>query len=160
MVHVVNLTRLKKWCIHLSRSLLLESLNHLSSVITKIPRHSCICEFLVISQQYLKNQSNTFTYLRTSRIIWTVSAELKSPIYSRICKLTQSEQYHHQFNVPMYLWTFSTVYTVLSDMANYLKANMNNYIQLQTAAIFFLSSLYLKQGIDSVYVMVGFICKG
>ena len=41
-----------------------------------------------------------------------------------------------------------------------LKANMNSYIQLQTAAIFFLSSLYLKQGIDSVYVMVGFICKG
>ena len=40
------------------------------------------------------------------------------------------------------------------------KANMNSYIQLQTAAIFFLSSLYLKQGIDSVYVMVGFICKG
>ena len=41
-----------------------------------------------------------------------------------------------------------------------LKANMNSYIQLQTAAIFFLSSLYLKQGIDSVYVMVVFICKG
>ena len=40
------------------------------------------------------------------------------------------------------------------------KANMNSYIQLQTATIFFLSSLYLKQGIDSVYVMVGFICKG
>ena len=37
---------------------------------------------------------------------------------------------------------------------------MNSYIQLQTAAIFFLSSLYLKQGIDSVYVMAGFICKG
>ena len=41
-----------------------------------------------------------------------------------------------------------------------LKANMNSYIQLQTAAIFFLSSLYLNQGIDSVYVKVGFICKG
>ena len=40
------------------------------------------------------------------------------------------------------------------------KANTNSYMQLQTAAIFFLSSLYLKQGIDSVYVMVGFICKG
>ena len=40
------------------------------------------------------------------------------------------------------------------------KANMSSYIQLQTAAIFFLSSLYLKPGIDSVYVMVGFICKG
>ena len=42
----------------------------------------------------------------------------------------------------------------------FFKANMNSYILLQTAAIFFLSSLYLKQGIDSVYVMVGFICKG
>ena len=41
-----------------------------------------------------------------------------------------------------------------------IKANVNSHIQLQTAAIFFLSSLYLKQGIDSVYVMVGFICKG
>ena len=41
-----------------------------------------------------------------------------------------------------------------------LKANMNSYILLQMAAIFFLSSFYLKQGIDSVYVMVGFICKG
>ena len=37
---------------------------------------------------------------------------------------------------------------------------MNSYRQLQTAAIFFLSRLYLKQGIDSVYVMVAFICKG
>ena len=42
----------------------------------------------------------------------------------------------------------------------WIKANMNSYIQLQTTAIFFISSLYLKQGIDSVYVMVGFICKG
>ena len=41
----------------------------------------------------------------------------------------------------------------------HFKANMNSYILLQTAAIFFLSILYLKQGIDSVYVMVGFICK-
>ena len=41
-----------------------------------------------------------------------------------------------------------------------IKANMNSYILLQMAAIFFLSSLYLKQGIASVYVMVGFICKG
>ena len=28
------------------------------------------------------------------------------------------------------------------------------------AAIFFLSNVYLKQGIGSVYVMVDFICKG
>ena len=40
------------------------------------------------------------------------------------------------------------------------KAFMKSYILLQTAAIFFLSNLYLKQGIGSVYVMVDFICKG
>ena len=49
---------------------------------------------------------------------------------------------------------------VISPLGIRIKANMNSYIQLQTAAIFFLSSLYLKQGIGSVYVMVGFICKG
>ena len=37
---------------------------------------------------------------------------------------------------------------------------MKSYIQLHMAAIFFLSNLYLKQGISSVYVMVDFICKG
>ena len=37
---------------------------------------------------------------------------------------------------------------------------MNSYILLQTAAIFFLSNLYLKQGIGLVYVMIDFICKG
>ena len=42
----------------------------------------------------------------------------------------------------------------------FFKANINSYILLQMAAIFFLSSLYLKQGIDSVCVMVGFICRG
>ena len=31
---------------------------------------------------------------------------------------------------------------------------------LETAAIFFLANLYLKQGIDEVYVMVDFICMG
>ena len=40
------------------------------------------------------------------------------------------------------------------------KADMKSYILLQTAVIFFLSSLYLKQDIGSVYVMVDFICKG
>ena len=37
---------------------------------------------------------------------------------------------------------------------------MNSIILLQTAAIFFLSNLNLKQGIGSVYVMIDFICKG
>ena len=41
-----------------------------------------------------------------------------------------------------------------------VKADMKSYILQQTAAIFFLSNLYLKQGIGSVYVMVDFICKG
>ena len=39
-----------------------------------------------------------------------------------------------------------------------LKADMKSYILLQTAAIFFISNLYLKQGIG--LVMVDFICKG
>ena len=55
---------------------------------------------------------------------------------------------------------FKEFYPKTKNVSYCLKANMNSYIQLQTAAIFFLSSLYLKQGIDSVYVMVGFICKG
>ena len=37
---------------------------------------------------------------------------------------------------------------------------MKSYILLRTAAIFFLSNLYLKEGIDSVYVMVDFILQG
>ena len=41
-----------------------------------------------------------------------------------------------------------------------LKLTWKVIILLQTVAIFFLSNLYLKQGIDSVYVMVDFICKG
>ena len=42
----------------------------------------------------------------------------------------------------------------------FVKADMNSDILLQTAAIFFLPNLYLKQGIRSVYVMVYSICKG
>ena len=45
-------------------------------------------------------------------------------------------------------------------MSNILKANMNSYKQLETAAIFFLANLFLKQGIGWVYVMVDFICMG
>ena len=37
---------------------------------------------------------------------------------------------------------------------------MNSDIQLETAAIFFLSNLYLKQDIGKVYVMVDFIWMG
>ena len=36
---------------------------------------------------------------------------------------------------------------------------MKKYILLQTAVIFFLSNLYLKYGIGSVYIIVDFICK-
>ena len=39
------------------------------------------------------------------------------------------------------------------------KANTNINILLQTAIIFFLSNLYLEQGIGYVYVMVNFICN-
>ena len=38
------------------------------------------------------------------------------------------------------------------------KADMKSYIPLETAAIFFLANLFLKQGISSEYVMVDFIC--
>ena len=41
-----------------------------------------------------------------------------------------------------------------------LKADMKSYIPLETAAIFFLANLFLKQGISSEYVMVDFICMG
>ena len=47
-----------------------------------------------------------------------------------------------------------------STLKNLLKADMKSDILLQTAAIFFLSNLSLKQGIGAVYVMVCFICKG
>ena len=40
------------------------------------------------------------------------------------------------------------------------KADMKSYIPLETAAIFFLASLFLQQGISSEYVMVEFICIG
>ena len=42
----------------------------------------------------------------------------------------------------------------------YLKADMKSYIPLETAAIFFLANLFLKQGMSSNYVMVDFICMG
>ena len=41
-----------------------------------------------------------------------------------------------------------------------LKADMKSYIPLETAAIFFLAKLFLKQDISSEYVMVDFICIG
>ena len=37
---------------------------------------------------------------------------------------------------------------------------MKSYIPLETAAIFFLVNLFLKQGISSEYAMVDFICMG
>ena len=66
------------------------------------------------------------------------------------------------FTFCRFIWQLSTDLYDKGPVA-LLKANMIIYILLQMAlmaAIFFLSSLYLKQGIDSVYVMVGFICKG
>ena len=40
----------------------------------------------------------------------------------------------------------------------HVKADMKSYILLETAAIFFLANLFLKQGISLEYVMVDFIC--
>ena len=41
-----------------------------------------------------------------------------------------------------------------------LKADMKTYVPLETAAIFFLANLFLKQGISSEYVIVDFNCMG
>ena len=41
-----------------------------------------------------------------------------------------------------------------------LKADMKSHIPLETEAIFFLANLFLKQGINSDYIMVDFICTG
>ena len=40
-----------------------------------------------------------------------------------------------------------------------IKADMKSYIPLETAAIFVLANLFIKQGISSEYVMVDFICS-
>ena len=40
------------------------------------------------------------------------------------------------------------------------KADMKSYKPLETAAIFFLANLFLKQGISSEYVTVDFIFIG
>ena len=45
-------------------------------------------------------------------------------------------------------------------MFNELKADMKSYIALETAAIFFLANLFLKQGISLEYDMIDFICMG
>ena len=39
-----------------------------------------------------------------------------------------------------------------------VKTDMKSYIPLETAAIFFLANLFLKQGISSEYVTADFIC--
>ena len=41
-----------------------------------------------------------------------------------------------------------------------VKADMENFMPLETAAILFLANLFLKQGVSSEYVMVDFICMG
>ena len=49
---------------------------------------------------------------------------------------------------------------VNSIPSSVLKADMKSYIPLDTAAIFFLANLFLKQGTSSEYVIVDFICMG
>ena len=49
---------------------------------------------------------------------------------------------------------------VNSISSSVLKADMKSYIPLDTAAIFFLANLFLKQDTSSEYVMVDFICMG
>ena len=52
-----------------------------------------------------------------------------------------------------YMYKFATIFRT-----RLFKADMNSDILLQTAAIFFLTNFYLKQGIGKVYVIVDFIC--
>ena len=47
-----------------------------------------------------------------------------------------------------------------SNFDEWFKADMKSYIPLETAAIYFLANLFLKQGISSGYVMVDFIYMG
>ena len=57
-----------------------------------------------------------------------------------------------------FTFIIETYYALLIYMNN--KADMKSYIPLETAAIFFLANLFLKQGISSEYVMINFICTG
>ena len=52
-------------------------------------------------------------------------------------------------------WAFKSV----SEL-DIFKADMKSYIPLETAAIFFLTNLFPKQGISSEYVTTDFICMG
>ena len=45
------------------------------------------------------------------------------------------------------MWNFTTFYYLLLHLQILVKANMKSYIPLETAAIFFLVNLFLKQGI-------------
>ena len=64
--------------------------------------------------------------------------------------------------------TMSQIYEVMlhwkqcvnSTSSSVLKADMKSYKPLDTAAIFFLANLFLKQGTSSEYVMVDCICMG
>ena len=52
--------------------------------------------------------------------------------------------------------TYLHVVILLTITIYLIKADMKSYIPLETAAIFFLANLFLKQE----YVMVDFICMG
>ena len=60
-------------------------------------------------------------------------------------------------------WIVLRAYLKGKDKSYYqliFKADMKCYTPLETAAIFFLANLFLKQGISSENVMVDFICMG
>ena len=61
-----------------------------------------------------------------------------------------------------YLLHLYQVHLSVRDLGNVesLKTDMKSYKPLETAAIYFLSNLCLKQGIGSAYVIVDYICKG
>ena len=56
-------------------------------------------------------------------------------------------------------WWYVPWYFIYIIKGHCLKADVNPDIPLETAAIFFLADLYLKQGIISQYVMVNFFAQ-
>ena len=118
-----------------------------------------VCD--ILSTKKDPRYEQLLAYFDISEGVNPIIAKLPPSIQHKLRDRTLS----HKQNYGVVFLSFAFFVDFISEMSRKFndpgfKANMNSYILLQTAAIFFLSSLYLKQGIGSVYVMVGFICKG
>ena len=83
--------------------------------------------------------------------------------YCYIIEYTRSQIGLLSVRLCIFSLTQSTTQTIIMSLDNIsvdVKAYMKSYIPLETAAIFFLTNLFLKQGISLEYVMVDFICMG